>query len=95
MAWGRDLQLRRTTGVTSTAKTHKIVASGGDDQMIQLRRLPNAMMLWSVALDATLTALALTPSHALIVGTTQGLVVLEFHQARARPAARQSNDAAS
>jgi hypothetical protein len=59
----------------------KIVASGGDDQMIQLCRLPDAMMLWSVTLDAAVTALALTPSHALIVGTTQGLVVLEFHQA--------------
>jgi WD40 repeat protein len=66
-----------TIAVGQIANT-KFVASGGDDQVVQLRSLPKEMLLCDIALDAAITALALLPSGLLVVGTTQGLAVLEL-----------------
>jgi WD40 repeat protein len=53
-----------------------VVASGGDDHTVHLHRLADGLPLRGLTLDAPITALVMAPSSLLVVGTTQGLVVV-------------------
>jgi WD40 repeat protein len=53
-----------------------VVASGGDDHIVHLHRLADALPLRDLILDAPITALVMAPPNLLVVGTTQGLVVV-------------------
>jgi hypothetical protein len=87
-SWVHAAHAGRVTSVAlGELAATQIVASGGEDQAIQLRRLSDAEfpLLCNMTLDAAVTALALVSSGVLIAGTTQGLVVLELHATGTHP----------
>jgi hypothetical protein len=53
-----------------------VIASGGDDYIVYLHRLADALPLRGLSLDAPITALVVAPPSLMVVGTTQGLVVV-------------------
>jgi len=85
-SWVHAAHAGRVTSVAlGELAATQIVASGGEDQAIQLRRLSDAELLCDMTLDAAVTALALVSSGVLIAGTTQGLVALELHATGTHP----------